>query len=113
MAARKARKPTKRSSGRAKPARTSKPRRAAKKTPAARRPKPKRAKPAPKKRPAPSKKPAPKRKVWRSADAADIEKRLRASLGTKVSLKHGKKGGSLTLYYYSDEELDAILDRLL
>src|SRR5512144_594472 len=31
------------------------------------------------------KKPAPKRKLRRSADAADIEKRLRASLGTKVA----------------------------
>jgi ParB family chromosome partitioning protein len=59
------------------------------------------------------KKPAPKKKPRRNADAADVEKRLRASLGTKVSLKHGKKGGSLTLYYYSDEELDALLERLL
>jgi ParB family chromosome partitioning protein len=58
-------------------------------------------------------KPAPKKKPRRSADVADIEKRLRASLGTKVALKHGKKGGSLTLYYYSDEELDALLERLL
>jgi ParB family chromosome partitioning protein len=56
---------------------------------------------------------APKMKARRSADAADIEKRLRASLGTKVVLKHGKKGGSLTLYYYSNEELDALLERLL
>ena len=37
------------------------------------------------------KKPVPKKKTRRSADAADIEKRLRASLGTKVALKHGKK----------------------
>jgi ParB family chromosome partitioning protein len=59
------------------------------------------------------KRPAPKKKARRNADAADIEKRLRASLGTKVALKHGKKGGSLTLYYYSDEELDALLERLL
>jgi ParB family chromosome partitioning protein len=59
------------------------------------------------------KKPAPKKKPRRNADAADVEKRLRASLGTKVSLKHGKKGGTLTLYYYSDEELDALLERLL
>lgn len=59
------------------------------------------------------KRPTPKKKVRRSADAADIEKRLRASLGTKVALKHGKNGGSLTLYYYSNEELDALLERLL
>jgi ParB family chromosome partitioning protein len=59
------------------------------------------------------KKPAPRKKARRSADAADIEKRLRASLGTKVALKHGKNGGSLTLFYYSNEELDALLERLL
>jgi ParB family chromosome partitioning protein len=59
------------------------------------------------------KKPAPRKKARRSADAADIEKRLRASLGTKVALKHGKNGGSLTVYYYSNEELDALLERLL
>src|SRR5512138_610723 len=58
-------------------------------------------------------KPAPKRKPARNADAADIERRLRASLGTKVALKHGKKGGSLTIHYYSDEELDAILEKLM
>lgn len=59
------------------------------------------------------KKPEPRKKPRRSADVADLEKRLRASLGTKVALKHGKKGGSLTVYYYSDEELDALLERLL
>ena len=58
-------------------------------------------------------KPAPKRKPARNADAADIERRVSASLGTKVALKHGKKGGTLTIHYYSNEELDAILEKLL
>ena len=58
-------------------------------------------------------KPAPRKKPGRSPDVSDIEKRLRASLGTKVSLKHGKKGGTLTLQYYSNEELDALLEKLL
>jgi ParB family chromosome partitioning protein len=58
-------------------------------------------------------KPASKKKPGRSPDVSDIEKRLRASLGTKVSLKHGKKGGALTIHYYSDEELDALLEKLL
>jgi ParB family transcriptional regulator, chromosome partitioning protein len=52
------------------------------------------------------------RKVMQNADVADVEKRLQRSLGTKVSLKHGKKGGTVTIYYYSDEELDALLDKL-
>lgn len=42
-----------------------------------------------------------------------LEERLRAALGTRVSLRHGRRGGSLTLYYYSDEELDSLLERLL
>lgn len=52
------------------------------------------------------------KKPNRSADVNDVEKRLQNSLGTKVALKHGKKGGTLTIYYYSDEELDALLDKL-
>ena len=58
-------------------------------------------------------KPTAKRKVSRNADVSDIERRLRASLGTKVALKHGKKGGTVTIYYYSNEELDGLLEKLL
>lgn len=58
-------------------------------------------------------KPAPKRRPARNADAADIERKLSASLGTKVNLKHSKKGGTLTIHYYSNEELDAILEKLM
>ncbi len=47
-----------------------------------------------------------------NAEVADVEKRLQRSLGTKVSLKHGKKGGTVTIYYYSDEELDELLNKL-
>ena len=52
------------------------------------------------------------RKPGRSADMNDVEKRLQHSLGTKVALKHGKNGGTVTIYYYSDEELDALLGKL-
>ena len=57
-------------------------------------------------------KPATKKRSTSSADVNDIEKRLRSSLGTKVALKHGKKGGTVTIYYYSDEELDSLLEKL-
>ncbi|HET9912894.1 MAG TPA: ParB/RepB/Spo0J family partition protein [Anaerolineales bacterium] len=56
--------------------------------------------------------PASKKKKSPSADVTDVERRLRSSLGTKVSLKHGKKGGTVTIYYYSDEDLDALLEKL-
>jgi ParB family chromosome partitioning protein len=49
----------------------------------------------------------------RSADEVDLENKLRESLGTRVTLKRGKKGGSLVIRFYSDEELNAIIDRLL
>jgi ParB family chromosome partitioning protein len=57
-------------------------------------------------------KPVTKRRSSASADVTDVERRLRSSLGTKVSLKHGKKGGTVTIYYYSDEELDSLLEKL-
>jgi ParB family chromosome partitioning protein len=52
------------------------------------------------------------KKPFRSADVGDVEKRLQKSLGTKVALKYGKKGGTVTIYYYSDEELDSLVDKL-
>ena len=57
-------------------------------------------------------KPVTKKRSASSADVNDIEKKLRSSLGTKVALKHGKKGGTVTIYYYSDEELDSLLEKL-
>lgn len=57
-------------------------------------------------------KPILAKKPLRNADIHDVEKRLQKSLGTKVALKHGKKGGTVTIYYYSNEELDALLDKL-
>ena len=57
-------------------------------------------------------KPATKKKSVSSADVNDIEKRLRSNLGTKVALKYSKKGGTVTIYYYSDEELDTLLEKL-
>ncbi|MBC7879526.1 MAG: ParB/RepB/Spo0J family partition protein [Anaerolineales bacterium] len=57
-------------------------------------------------------KPIKAKKPSRNADVNDVEKRLQHSLGTKVALKHGKKGGTVTIYYYSSEELDALLEKL-
>ena len=52
------------------------------------------------------------KKATVSADVIDVEKRLQRSLGTKVALKHGKKGGTVTIYYYSNEELDALIKKM-
>lgn len=59
-------------------------------------------------------KPASPPKSGPSPDILALEERLRSSLGTEVSLKAGKNGKSaLTLYFYSEEELNALLERLL
>lgn len=52
------------------------------------------------------------KKATVSAEVIDVEKRLQRSLGTKVALKHGKKGGTVTIYYYSDEELDELIKKM-
>lgn len=48
----------------------------------------------------------------RSPEEAAVEEDLRQALGTKVSLRRGRRGGTITLHFYSDEELEALIDRL-
>ena len=55
---------------------------------------------------------ATKKKSGPNADVTDVERRLQSSLGTRVALKHGKRGGTVTIYYYSDEELNSLLEKL-
>jgi len=40
----------------------------------------------------------------------EAEEKLRTSLGTQVKIKHGKKGGRIEVEYYSDEELERLLE---
>lgn len=47
------------------------------------------------------------------ADTQDLEERLRRALGTKVSLLRSRKGGRLTVYFYSDEELERLYDLIV
>ena len=42
-----------------------------------------------------------------------IEERLRAHLGTRVKLNRFQRGGTLVIHYYSDEELNALIEVLL
>jgi ParB family transcriptional regulator, chromosome partitioning protein len=48
-----------------------------------------------------------------SADSRALEDRLRRVLGTKVSLFRSKKGGTLVIHFYSEEELDSIYRRIV
>jgi ParB family chromosome partitioning protein len=46
-------------------------------------------------------------------DLRALEKKFEEALGTRVTIKRGKRGGLVLLYYYSDEELDAIASQIL
>ena len=59
-----------------------------------------------KKTSAPKKSPPP--------EVVELEKRLEESLETEVKLRYSKdKGGTVTIRYFSDEELNKLLERLL
>ncbi len=46
-------------------------------------------------------------------EEVDLQQRLEATLGTKVTLQRRRGKGTLVLHFYSDEELDALVERLL
>ena len=48
----------------------------------------------------------------RNADIEAVEERLQTVLGTRVSLAKGRRGGRITIHFYSDEELEGLLERL-
>ncbi|MBN1878128.1 MAG: ParB/RepB/Spo0J family partition protein [Anaerolineae bacterium] len=53
--------------------------------------------------------------VARHSETAEIralEERFQASLGTRVQLRPKNKGGRVVIYYYSDEEFNALYTRL-
>ena len=58
--------------------------------------------------------PAPKEKPTPPPEVADLERRLEDTLGTRVSLnRHSQGRGTVVIHFYSDEELDALIERLL
>jgi ParB family transcriptional regulator, chromosome partitioning protein len=60
-----------------------------------------------------SRKSAPTSKPPPSPEIEALEDRLRQELGTKVVLNHRQKGGTLVIHYYSEEELNSIIDHIL
>jgi ParB family chromosome partitioning protein len=49
----------------------------------------------------------------RQAEADALAARLRESLGTKVTLRRGPRGGTIIIHFYSDEELNAIASAIV
>lgn len=58
-------------------------------------------------------KPAPAPQPESPPEIKAIEERLRSHLGTKVRLNRRGKGGRVVIHFYSDEELDALVSKLL
>ena len=48
-----------------------------------------------------------------SPEAEALEGKFRESLGTKVDLFRSRKGGKLVVYFYSDEDLQALYERIV
>jgi ParB family transcriptional regulator, chromosome partitioning protein len=46
-------------------------------------------------------------------EVREMEEQLRRYLGTRIKLKYGKDGGSLTIFYFSDEELNDMITKIL
>ncbi|MBC7256537.1 MAG: ParB/RepB/Spo0J family partition protein, partial [Chloroflexi bacterium] len=49
----------------------------------------------------------------RSPETEDLERRFREALGTKVDLFRSRRGGKLVIHFYSEEDLQALYDRLV
>jgi ParB family chromosome partitioning protein len=56
---------------------------------------------------------APPRQRTRSPETVALEKEFRDALGTKVELFRSRKGGRLIVHFYSEEELQALYDRMV
>ena len=48
-----------------------------------------------------------------SPETRALESRFREALGTKVNLKRSGEGGRIVIHFYSDEELDALYERIV
>jgi ParB family chromosome partitioning protein len=57
--------------------------------------------------------PAKKQKRRKSAEIVDLEHRFGETLGTRVNIEQGANGGRLVIYYYSDEELNAVYEAIV
>jgi ParB family transcriptional regulator, chromosome partitioning protein len=58
-------------------------------------------------------KPPPPERPSPPPEYIELEERLRGYLGTKVNLNRRSQGGTLVIHYYSDEDLDNLVNRIL
>ena len=43
----------------------------------------------------------------------ELELKFRSHLGTRVNVRHSQNGGTITIHYYSEEELNNLVDQLI
>ncbi len=55
---------------------------------------------------------APRRERAKAPEIAEIERRLEAALGTRVTVRHGRRGGKLVVHYYAADQLEDLVRRL-
>lgn len=58
----------------------------------------------------------PRRRLTRKdppIEIQEMEDQLRRYLGTRIKLRYSKDGGSLTIYYFSDEELNSMIAKIM
>ncbi len=49
----------------------------------------------------------------KSPELAALEDQLESAMGFKTTIKHGSKGGTITIHYYNEEDLNTLTDKLL
>jgi ParB family transcriptional regulator, chromosome partitioning protein len=54
----------------------------------------------------------PASKTRKSAEVVSLENNLRESLGTRVNINRGRKGGTIVIHFFSDDDLNALADKL-
>ncbi len=55
----------------------------------------------------------PKAEAVQDPLSAEIQTQIQRALGTKVKLKTGKQGGTIEIYYYSEDDLERLVAKLL
>jgi ParB family chromosome partitioning protein len=57
--------------------------------------------------------PRPRQVTQVAPEMAALADEISQSLGTRVDIQQGPKGGRLVIHYYSDEELQAIYESIV
>lgn len=57
--------------------------------------------------------PAPRPRKQLPPELADLQQRFEGALGTRVNIEKGVKGGRVVIYFYSDDDLNALYETIL